>query len=52
MPITSGRPQDNSAKSAFGPDFGAVPAGLSTLRTLPMPVALRGRQGAVKRGYQ
>ena len=46
--MTSGRPAESRAENAFGARFGAVPAGLSMARTLPMPVALRGRRGAVK----
>src|SRR4249920_2558284 len=48
MPITNGRPSEYSAESAFAADFGAVPGAFSRVRTLPMPVALRGRRGAVK----
>ena len=48
MPITKGRPVENSADREFCAGFGAVATGMFRLRTLPMSIALRGRWGAVK----
>ena len=46
--MTNGRPNENNAERNGGDGFGVVPAVLSMVRTFSMPVALRGRQGAVK----
>src|SRR6185312_13580612 len=48
MPMTSGRPSERRAESVAAGDFSAAGAGRPRLRALLIPVALRGRAGAVK----